>query len=192
MKDCPPGLKRIKSQLMVNAPVERCYQAWMNSAKMPDFMSRVIQVDQKKIPLTVMTNPQDIEAQVEARIPLLDQNGVPYSTIKNWLLKGPGGKLYEIANTAVLEIPNHFYCTTSTDPDDISVQSSAFFCPDGKNQHTLIEWEISFWPCLDIGSMTRLACDILQTDDHFMEQCLQDFKDYIERDKNRAKPEQTP
>jgi uncharacterized membrane protein len=172
----PPGLQRIKRHITVDAPVECCYRTWLDSAKMPDFMSRLLAVQCKDKPSRPFNLPNDIDIIA----PFMEMSPVPYGKIRQWLLAGPGGNLYEYENMVVLEIPNRFYCTTSIDPDDISVQSSVFFSPDGKNEHTYIEWEISFW-CLDgKGSGTKLLCDVLMTEDPMIEECLQDFKSHLE------------
>jgi uncharacterized membrane protein len=169
-----PGIHRLKARITIQAPVEVCYQAWLDSPHLPEVMRRVVGVQYKS---KIMTSAEEIHAKVLR----LQQDIVPSATIKHWLISGPGGKLYEFENTVILEIPNHFYCTTSTDPNDFSVQSSVLFSSDAKHKNTFLEWEVSFFVFnVQDGNLTRLASDVLKMDDSLLMDCLQDFKTYLE------------
>ena len=176
MRRLSGGLHHLKSSIRIHAPVEICYQTWLDAPCLPAFMSRVIAV--RPMPKDFVTSDLLEELQPEAQ--LLQQGIIPMSTIKQWLLSGPGGKIYHVENIIILEIPNRFYCTTSIDPDDLSIQNSLTFMPDQMNRNTTIEWEVSFWVSIIGGQMTRLASDILETGDSFLEYNLQDFKTHLE------------
>jgi hypothetical protein len=120
------------------------------------------------------------EVEIQRRLQLFRQEILPSAKVKQWLLSGPGGKLYEIENTTICEVPNQFYCTISTDLNDISVASSVNFSSDTMNRNTFVEWVVSFWSSFQNGSMTRFASEIRATDDSFMKDCLTDFKAFIE------------
>lgn len=171
------GMCHLKKRIHVKAPVEICYQTWLDSPHLTDVMKRVLGFRSRKnhdvTPITVTEKIQDA-------VQSLKQDIVSEATIKHWLLSGPGGKLYEVESTIILEIPNLFYCSTSIDPDDLSVQNSVLFSPDAMNQTTLVEWQISFWDSAQKGSLTQLLSDIMKSGDCFLEDCLQDFKTYIE------------
>lgn len=169
------GIHNLKSSVRIQAPVEICYQAWLETPRFPNFMSRVVSVECKPKDFVTSASMEEVQSKSQ----LFKQNVVP-SLINHWLLSGPGGNLYEASNTVILEIPNHFYCTTSIDPDDLSIQSSLFFIPDQVNQNTILEWQISFWISARNGKSTKLASDILQTGDAFLENSLQDFKAHVE------------
>jgi hypothetical protein len=169
------GLHQLKSKITIHAPVEVCYQSWLDSLHLPDAIRRVLGCQYQPINVAPITSAEEIQAKT-----LLLQDDILSSRIKHWLFSGPGGKLYEIENAAILEIPNHLYCTTSTDPSDLSTQSSVLFSPDDLNINTLVEWKVSFWISSTNGRSTQLATDILASDDAFLEDCLQDFKRYIE------------
>lgn len=171
-----PGLHQIKNSIAIHAPVECCYQDWIDSPHLPDFMRRVLGVEFSTPPGRSLNPVDEIDATVEP----FYQTSVSPGLIKHWLVYGPGGKLYEVEKTVILEIPNRFYCTTSADPKDLSVQSSLFFSPDDKNKNTYIEWEVSFWTGGQCGSLTHLVSDILVTGDSFYKDCLQDFKTHVE------------
>ena len=170
------GVHYLESSIRIQAPVEVCYQAWLDAPHFPDFMSRVIAFQYRPKGVVI---PASVE-EIQSRAQLLKQDIVPMSTIKHWLLSGPSCKLYEIDSTVILEIPNRFYCTTSTDPNDLSIQSSLSFMPDQMNRNTIIKWQISFWAFDPPGKMTSLASDILEAGDAFLENNLQDFKAHLE------------
>lgn len=185
MTSLPLGLQHLKTQICVNAPVEVCYQAWLDFEKMPEFISRLrsVRVDESHS-LTNAALASSLSAdELQTKAQLHRQSLVPFGMIKHWFFSGSGGKMYEIENVTILEIPNHFYCTVSTDPDDLSVQCSIFFCPDGKNEHTFMEWEVSFWNSGKAGlggTMTHMLTDIVDSGDDFFQKCLQDFKVHVE------------
>lgn len=170
------GLNQLKSEIQIKAPVEVCYQGWLDSPRMPEVMRRVLDFHSQPLNVEPVTSADEIQAQIRSLV----RNDIPLSRIKHWLFSGPGGKLYQFENTAILEIPNRFYCTTSTDSNDLSMQSSLLFSPEGMNTSTLVEWQVSFWASHKNGSATQLASDILTTGDSFLEDCLLDFKRYIE------------
>lgn len=176
MPNVTRGIHQLKSKIVIQAPVEVCYQGWLDSPQLSTAMRRVLGFQYKHIHVAPITSAEVIQAKVQ----LLKPDNIPSSLVKQWLFSGPGGKLYEIENAAVLEIPNHFYCTTSTDPRDLSAQSSLLFSPNEMNTSTLVEWRVSFWASGKNGSLTRLASDILASGDAFLEDCLQDFKNDIE------------
>jgi hypothetical protein len=171
------GLRQVKQSIRIHAPVEICYQTWTDYSHFPAFMSRVIDF-QNQTEAPVITSNEEIHPKAL----LLTQGIVPAELVNHWLFAGPGGKLYEVKNRTSLEIPNHFYCMTSTDPDDTSIRTSLLFSPDMHNQNTLLELECSFWSSntLKKGKSTQLATDILEADDSFWLDCLQDFKKYVE------------
>ena len=107
---------------------------------------------------------------------------VDHAVVRHWLVSGPSGKIYEFENKVILEIPNRFFCTQSTDPNDLSVQASTLFSPILNNYATRLELQVSFWESERIknGQATRLAMDIIKTDDTFLEDCLEDLKHHIE------------
>lgn len=168
MPNLTAGIRHIKQRINIKAPVEICYQTWLDSPHLTDVMRRALGFQQKTNAVTAITSAEEI------------QGIMPDAMIKHWLLSGPGGKLYEVESTIILEVPNQFYCTTSADPEDLSVQNSVLFSPDAMNQNTLIEWQISFWNSVQKGSFTQLLSDIMKSGDSFLEDCLQDFKTHIE------------
>jgi uncharacterized membrane protein len=136
-------------------------------------MSRVLGVQSEVQPLT-KTHSQALH---------LTKNIIPATVIDHWLFSGPGGKLYETEGKVILDIPNLFYCRASTDPNDLAMQTSVLFSPDENNQITLLEFEVSFWnsATLKTGKSTRLISDIVHQEDRFIEDCLRDFKNYVEQ-----------
>lgn len=162
------GLQHIRKRITIHAPAEICYQIWIDSPRIAKALRRLQNVQSRPI-----NSLQDVQAKVE----LLH---VGADTIKKWLFYGPEGKMYEVENIVVMDIPNRFYCTSSIDPNDLSFQSSMLFSPDELNQNTDIEVQISFWNSEKKGPMTQLVSDILDAEDHFFEDCLQDFKAEVE------------
>ncbi len=178
MKTLASGLHQLTHRVAINAPVDVCYRTWVDSVNLPRIMHRVLGMRYKPIDNapSEITDAVDIERRME----LFRQDILPKSQIKQWLLSGPGGKCYQVENTVTLDIPNHFFCTISTDLKDICAQSSVLFSRDSLNQFTLIEWQVSFWHSPYNGSMSRLAADVLESGDTFMQDCLQDFKAAVE------------
>jgi uncharacterized membrane protein len=178
MGELTPGVYHMKSRIEIHAPVEMCYQAWLDSARLPSIMGRVIDFSYRP------KSTRNLDSIGEAQLNEMHstQDVVPSSAanpkVKHWILAGPDGKLYELESTTVLEIPNRFYCTASTDPKDLSVQSSALFSPDENNRSTLLEWQVSFWA--SGGTASQLCSDVLTSGDSFMEDCLRDFKAAVE------------
>ncbi len=43
MPDTVKGLMQLKKKIEINAPIEVCYQAWINQAKFPEFMKKVLE-----------------------------------------------------------------------------------------------------------------------------------------------------
>jgi uncharacterized membrane protein len=176
----PTGLHYLKSSIRLHAPVEVCYQTWLDSRKLADIMERVLGVVvRSNLSINNMEALTSAE-EIQTKIQLFKQDIMPSSKIKQWLINGPGGKYYEVENTKVLEIPNHFYSTVSTDLADFCMQSSVTFMADAMNQNTIIEWEVSYWGSFQNGTSTQLAIDISETNDSFMKDCLMDFKHYLE------------
>ena len=183
MKTLRQGIQFIKKRVLIDAPVEVCYQTWTDSPRLPEIFKRLVSVEYEEKPLSYEEKPLSTisePAEVQKLLPYLKQELVPTKTIKHWLLHGPKGKLYEIENTVILDVPNVFYSTTSTDPNDISVQSSVLFSPDENHHSTLIEWQVSFWLSAKNGSMTQLVSDILETEDTLMEDTLLELKQHLE------------
>lgn len=172
------GLHHLHSSIRVQAAAEACYTIWTDSPKLPRILKRVLGIGLK--PVSNVTATLTSLEEIQTRLQKYKISILPAAEIKHWLFQGPGAKLYQIENTAILEIPYRFYCTISTDPDDICAQSSLTFTPDAQNHETLIEWKVSFWGSSHNGSMTQLASDIAEMDDSFLEDCLQEFKTYVE------------
>jgi hypothetical protein len=178
MAQVAPGLRFLKAKTTITAPAETCYQAWINFPKHPEFTKRVFKLllnENKDI--TIITSEEQSEVQT-----LLSRQDIASAAMRrHWILSGPQGKLYQVEETTILEIPNRFYCSTSTDPNDLSVQSSLLFSPDELNQKTLMEWQVSFWISTEKGTATQFLFDILKTGDAFLDEVLQDFKVFVER-----------
>jgi hypothetical protein len=174
------GLRRLNSQITINASAEDCYKAWVNTSQIPVIMQRVQGLEVKFLanrkPETITTSPDVIQASLQRF-----QNAESYAPeLRRWLFSGPGGRLYEIENTTILEIPNYFYCTAPNDPNDFHSESCVFFIEDKLKHCTLVKWEITFRPFSPDGSWTQFALDLQQTEDHFMQDCLQDLKRFVE------------
>jgi uncharacterized membrane protein len=166
------GIKQIKKKIEINAPVEVCYQTWINQAKFPEFMRKILKFREGCAP-------------EEATLPTalkLTGDIVDPDVVRHWLVTGPRGKLYQFENKVILEIPNRLFSTQSTDPNDLCVQVSVLFFPLWNNHATRIDWQVSFWESAKIksGHATQLALDVFKTDDSLIEDCLTDLKHYIE------------
>jgi uncharacterized membrane protein len=172
------GLTRnLIKTIKIQAPVEACYGAWIDSPRLVSAMRKVLGVCLQTEHTSVVTSAEEIHEKVKR----LNQENIPATQIKHWLFSGPGGKLYEIENTVILDIPNRFYCTTSTDPDDLCVQSSLLFIPDELNKNTTMEWRVFFWDFKPRGKLTQFVSDIWEKNDSFMDDCLEDFKKLVEQ-----------
>ena len=180
MAHLSPGLHQVKRFIYINAPVEVCYQAWTDSTWLVHSVRRLFRFQYKNKALMPINSTEDTFPKTM----VADQDLIPSTQVKQWLVSGPGGKFYEAESMVVLDIPNHFFCTVSTDPDDLAMQSSLSFYPDGMNQNTFLEWRVSLW-FLDEpkGKITQLISDIWEAGDPYMEDCLHDFKAAVE---NRA------
>src|SRR5437868_812616 len=87
------GVKKIKEKISIKAPVETCYQAWIEAIHLSDIMKRVLGFEYKTIKdITAITSAEEIQRRLES----LKQDIIPTSRIKHWLFSGPGGKLYEV------------------------------------------------------------------------------------------------
>jgi|GEM_PF-6893468 len=177
------GVHHLQARILIHAPVEVCYKTWLDSSTLPKILRRVLGVEFKQPIQPIQLSVREVDSKVTT----LKSDLVPTSLIKHWLFSGPGGKLYEVENTVILEVPNRFYCTTSVDPNDISCQSSVLFSPDETNQNTLIEWNVSFWLNSPYGKATQLAADILETGDSFLDDCLEDLKSALEEGNSHRK-----
>lgn len=177
MANITHGMHQLKSKIIINAPVEVCYQAWLEARHLPDVMHRVHGLQNRSMDnIAPITSTEEIQAKAQQ----FREEDIPLSRIMHWVVSGPGGKLYEFENATILEIQNHFICTASVHPDDLSVQSSVSFSPNDINTDTGIEWQVSFWVSSENGILTQFASDILAEGDLFLEECLQDFKRYVE------------
>ena len=175
------GMHHLKKRITINAPAAICYQAWLDSPQLTQVMRRVLRFEYKAEAIVATNSIEEVLSHLSKQ----DQDILPLTQIKQWLFAGPGGKVYKIESTTILEIPNRFYCATSNDPNDLSIQSSLLFSPDEADQNTLLEWQISFWVSEHVGEMTQLVADIQTTNDSFLEDCLQDFKTYVENIENK-------
>jgi uncharacterized membrane protein len=167
------GIRKTKKKIEIHAPVEWCYQTWINYSQFPVFMTRVLGVQSEVKPLE----------ETRSKALHLSKDIIPADVIDHWFFSGPGGKLYETESKMILDIPNLFYCRVSTDPNDVASQTSMLFSPDENNQITVVEFEVSFWSSatLKAGKSTQLISDIVNQEDHIIEDCLQDFKNYVEK-----------
>lgn len=173
------GMHQLKSEIRIKVPVEACYQAWIDSPKFPAFAKRVKGVEVCAQSGQKATTVTESPEKVWVKIRHLKYEHLPFNEIKRWLFNGPGGKVYEVENEMDLEIPNRLYISVSADPKDIYAQSTVTFTPE-ENQNTLITWEISYWQFTPEGSWTQFASAIDKAKDTFMQDCLEDFKAYVE------------
>jgi uncharacterized membrane protein len=177
------GLRQLNSEILVNASAENCYKTWVDTKQIPVFMRRVRGLNIEFLTnlttrkLAIASTSADA---IQARIKRFQQSDSTATELRRWIFRGPGGKLYEIENTVIVEIPNYFYCTASTDPDDVYSESCVFFIEDERNQTTLVKWEITFWQFSSQGSWTQFALDLQDAKDSFMHDCLEDFKQFVE------------
>lgn len=176
------SIRHIKTSIEVEAPPSVCYQTWVQQSYFPDYVRNVLSFQTKVTPKTVSPGGASQDESQKA-LSELCPGFSPTETIKHWLVRGPEGKLYEFENKVVLDIPNKFYATISNDPNDLCAQASVHFEEIAHPERTRIELEVSFWESAHIknGTATQLAADILDKEDSFFADCLQDFKAHVEQ-----------
>ncbi len=178
----------------IHAPVKLCYQLWKDYHQTAKFLHCVIKVwDQPTAVMKPIDNLEQLHPTIQSNLSGMAR-ALPLETVRHWLIQGPGGKVYELENTVILEIPDLFYCWSSTDPEDLAVQTSVSFLSQ-KDTRTLVLFECSFSiPNTQLfrGKAARLITDVLNTDDPLISEILADFKHYVERVRAAQKPNRKP
>lgn len=169
---------KLQSEILIEAPAELCYQTWIDSPQLVSHLERVLGVRVTRGTLEgsdgrVIASQKEMQQKIRSFFP-------SSSEFKHWHLLGPEGRLHEIDNTILLEIPNRYICTMSLDDHDVYSYSEITFTLDALNRNTLVLWQVSVCPAIGNGAMARLVSDISKTKDHFLEDCLQDFKVLVE------------
>lgn len=184
-------MEKMKHSIEISADVETCYRCWANYHNLPNFMRRILKVWDMELPLATHTSAlEDMRKAVKAELSNLSHT-VPLHKIRHWLVRGPGGKIYEVENAAILEIPNLFYCWASTDPNDLAIHNSISFMAIEDGRKTVLLYESSFVLSGNKalgGKSSRLISDIVDMNDPWMQDLLTDFKNYVEKnDADKAK-----
>lgn len=171
---------KLQSEILIEAPAELCYQIWLDSPQLVCHLERVLGVrvtsgfsSEGNGDGRVVASQKELQRKIRSFFPAS-------SEFKHWHLLGPEGRLHEIDNTILLEIPNRYICTMSLDDHDVYSYSEITFTLDALNRNTLVLWQVSVCPAIGNGAMARLVSDISKTKDHFLEDCLQDFKILVE------------
>lgn len=171
------GLHKLKAGIIIQAPAELCYREWVNLSQLSKYLYRVIEMQTATQAPALERGTNPLPMNTTAPSQPFGENG-----IHHWTLRGPQGKIYQVQNKTILDIPNRFYCMSSTDSEDISSQLSVLFSADDTNQTTYMEMEASSWLTenMQLGRSTQLFADIINADDTFLQDCLQDFKHHVE------------
>lgn len=180
-------MEKMKHSIVVNANVETCYRYWSKYHNLPNFIHRILKVWDEESPTgTHIGKLEDLRKAIKAEQNNLSHT-IPLNRIRHWLVQGPGGKIYEVENAVILEIPNLFYCWTSTDPADLSIQNSISFMAIEDGRKTALLYESSFVLSSNKalgGKSSRLISDIVNSNDPWMPDLLTDFKNYVEKNDN--------
>lgn len=176
----------IEASILINAPVDECYQRWADVERFPEFMRRVASV-RKLRPEEIsgvrladhpnMDPGKDYDEAIAAQVTkqVMDHGGQVY----HWEIKGPFNRLYSWNAGVVLNIENKIITWASTHEQELPTGGSVNFLKQPKDQ-TLVEVKMTYSaPSPPFG---ELIADITHYGDNLVYECLEDFKSYVERE----------
>lgn len=180
----------IDASIRVDAPVDYCYQAWMDFEKFPSFMSRVVSVHclgpsallpPKNLSILSSQDPQlDVEGVVMTE--LLHEMAAHGNRAWHWEVKGPLGQIFEWTAGIVQDEPNKMVSWATLPEEELPNTGTVNFlkAPDSRTNHdrSLITVTMSF--SVPAGALGELLSDIVGYGDTLLNEALTDFKNHVE------------
>lgn len=176
----------IEASILVNAPVADCYRRWCEFERFPEFMPRVLSV--RKVGLSELTHEQldvstgnlqrDYEEAISAQV--AQQVEAHGGEVWHWEVKGPMGRIFSWNAGIVLNMPNKVVTWASAHDQELPTTGSVNFLKQPGDTQTLIEVKMSF--SAPLPPFGELLADITHYGDNLLNECLADFKRYMERE----------
>jgi len=182
----------IAASIRVEAPVADCYEAWLDFERYPTFMRRVVSVhwvgSQGLFPSgrPAMQDTEDPQKDYEGTLvtELLHEVEMHGSQVWHWQIKGPLGQLYEWTAGLTMNQPHKALSWVSMPEQDLPSTGTVNFMKTSDStpnkEKTLISVTMSFSP--PGGALGELFSDISHYGDNLLNEALEDFKIYMERE----------
>ena len=181
----------VEASIVVNAPVADCYRHWRQFERFPDFMSRVVSVQQvdpieqlspEQYCLSRSENPQqDYEGVMTAEV--VREVAAHGNFVWRWEIQGPLGQRFAWVAGVVMDRPNQAISWASTAQQEVSTTGTVNFLRlPGSPLHpdkTLISVTLSFSPPL--GGLGELLADMVGYGDNLLYEALGEFKTHLEQ-----------
>lgn len=193
----------IESTILVNAPVSECYRHWRDVERFPQYMRRVRHV--RRIPAEKLSDLSPLPQ------PQWDPQRRYYETMTGqvltevyhhvpdaweWEVQGPLGRIYTFRAGVVQEIPNKVISWSSAADQELATSGTVNFLkprPEKPpelpgDEQTLIEVKMSFSAAS--APFGELMADVFRVGQNVVNECLEDFKNYVEREAAHAREQQ--
>jgi uncharacterized membrane protein len=183
----------IEAAIRINAPLDQCFQAWMDFEKFPTFMRRVVSV--KRAAAADMM-PMEGPLERYATDPQKDAEGVSITEVMHevaahgdqvwhWEVKGPLGQLFDWTAGIVMNLPNQAISWSTLSGEQLPNSGTVNFLkvPPSHPAHaaqTLVTITMTFSAPTG-GIVGEFLSDAIHYGDSLLYDALEDFKRYIEQ-----------
>jgi uncharacterized membrane protein len=178
----------IEASIMVSAPASECYRHWRAFERFPTFVRRIISVrsvSPSELTGNVSVDPraQDPQKNFENTMnaEILHEVAAHGNRVWRWTVKGPFGQMYTWTAGVVMDEPNKAISWSTTCEQPVACSGTVNFLPQraAKDlEYTLIDLRATFSP--PAGPLGELVADIIGYGDTLAQECLEDFKRYVE------------
>lgn len=162
-------MHNVQCSTIIYAPADFCYEAWCDFERFPDFMSRVIRVERR-----------DREARVES--------GLERGEVWRWVVRGPMNRSYEWDAAVVMMERNKAisWAPVAGEPEkEVATSGSVNFLKLDPGK-TLLEVKLTY--SAPMPPFGELLADVLHYGDNLVDQSLQEFRTYVERQYTQTIP----
>jgi len=182
----------IDAKIIVDAPVDKCFETWMDFEKFPTFMRRVMSV--KRAPVTDLRADEHAHHVTSIHDPQRDAEGVVIAEVLHevavhgdrvwhWEIKGPLGQIFQWTAGIVMNIPNKAISWSTLPEEKLPNTGTVNFlrAAESKPTHerTLITVTMTF--SAPVGIVGEFLSDVTHYGDNLLYEGLEDFKAYMEQ-----------
>jgi uncharacterized membrane protein len=181
-------MRTIEGSIIVHAPVAECYRRWCEFERFPEYMRRIAAV--RKVAFQELThadvthideNTWDPQKNYDSTIDreVAQQVQAKGGEVWHWEVRGPMNRLFSWNAGIVYREDNKAVGWTSTHDNDVATAGTVNFLQQPKD-HTLIEVKMTY--SAPLGPLGELIADMSNYGDNIVYECLEDFKNYLERE----------
>jgi uncharacterized membrane protein len=176
----------IQASIIVDAPAAECYRRWREIEAYPSFMRRVVHA--RQVPPSELTDaaveratwsPQrDYADTMTAE--LVDQVLAEGAEVWAFEVRGPFNRHYHFSAGVVMDQPNKIVSWASAPDQEIATGGSVNFLKLAGDHQTLVEVKMTY--SAPLPPFGELVADVSHYGDNVVNECLLDFKRFMERE----------